>query len=175
MSTATDSAHSPASEPGAGRHGGAAFLLAQLGAHAASRFADRVTEVGLTPPLTGLLAAIARDPGSSQQQLATRLGLLPSRVVSFVDELEERRLVHRERSNTDRRQYALHLTEDGQQMMRRIGGLARAHDHDLCQALDPAEHDQLADLLARIANQQGLTPGVHPGYRQIDQPTQPER
>ena len=175
MSTAADSAHDPAGDPGPRAHGGAAFLLAQLGAYAATRFADRVTEVGLTPPLTGLLAAIARDPGSSQQQLATRLGLLPSRVVSFVDELEERRLLRRERSSTDRRQYALHLTEDGQQRMRQIGKLARAHDHDLCQALNPAEHDQLADLLARIANQQGLTPGVHPGYRQIDQPPQPER
>lgn len=175
MSTAAESTQSPASGPGPGRRGGAAFLLAQLGAHAASRFADRVAEVGLTPPLTGLLAAITRDPGSSQQQLATRLGLLPSRVVSFVDELEERRLVRRQRSSADRRQYALHLTKDGQQMMRRISRLARTHDQDLCQALNPSEHAQLADLLTRIADQQGLTPGVHPGYRQIDRPTQPER
>ena len=170
MSTATDSAHDPVGDPGPRAHGGAAFLLTQLGAHAAARFADRVATLGLTPPLTGLLAAIARDPGSSQQLLATRLGLLPSRVVSFVDELEERRLLRRERSSADRRQYALHLTEDGQQMMRRIGKLARAHDHDLFQALNPAEHDRLVDLLARIADQQELTPGVHPGYRQIGRP-----
>jgi DNA-binding MarR family transcriptional regulator len=168
--TTAGAAASPANDPERHERAGAAFLLAQLGAHAASRFADRVTEVGLTPPLTGVLAAVARDPGSSQQQLATRLGLLPSRVVSFVDELEERRLVRRERSSADRRQYALHLTENGQQMMRRIGGLARSHDHDLCQALEPAERDQLADLLARIAAQQGLAPGVHPGYRRMDQP-----
>ncbi len=168
-------ASSPAGDPATGRPGGAAFLLAQLGAHAASRFAERVAEVRLTPPLTGLLAAIARDPGSSQQQLATRLGLLPSRVVSFVDELADRGLVRRERSSADRRQYALHLTEDGQAMMRRISALARAHDRDLCHALDESEHAQLADLLARIADQQGLTPGVHPGYRQIDRPTRRQR
>lgn len=163
MSAAIDPTDDPGPRPGSG----VGFLLAQLGAHAASRFADRVAEIGLSPPLTGLLAAIARDPGSSQQQLATRLGLLPSRVVSFVDELEGRRLLRRERSSVDRRQYAIYLTEDGQQTMRRIGSLARAHDHDLCRALDQPERDQLADLLARIADQQGLTPGVHPGYRQL--------
>lgn len=169
MSSAPQPTRSPAGEPAPDRvrHGGAAFLLAQLGAHAAARFADRVAETGLTPPLTGLLAGIARDPGSSQQQLATRLGLLPSRVVSFVDDLEERGLLRRERASTDRRQYALHLTEDGQQMMRQLGRLARAHDHDLCQALDETEQAQLADLLARIADQQELIPRVHPGYRHI--------
>jgi DNA-binding MarR family transcriptional regulator len=170
VSTAADPTHALAGAPRPRAHGGAAFLLAQLGAHAASRFCDRVAEIGLTPPLTGLLAAIARDPGSSQQQIATRLQLLPSRVVSFVDELEERRLLRRERSSADRRQYALHLTEDGQQMMGQISRIARAHDRDLCQALNETEHAQLTTLLARIADQQDLTPGVHPGYRQIGAP-----
>jgi DNA-binding MarR family transcriptional regulator len=129
-----------------------------------------VADVGLTPPLVGLLAAIARDPGSSQQQLASRLGLLPSRVVTFVDELEGRGLLRRTRNSVDRRQYALHLTGEGEQVMTTVGRLARAHDRDLCQALDESEHAQLAQLLARIADQQGLTPGVHPGYRQIGPP-----
>jgi len=39
----------------------------------------------------------------------------------------------------------------------------------LCQELDESEHAQLVDLLSRIADQQELTPGVHPGYRQIGQ------
>ncbi len=171
MSTTTDSARSPA---GGTTPGGAAFLLAQLGTHAASRFAERIAEIGLTPPLIGLLAAIARDPGRSQQQLASHLGLLPSRVVSFVDELEDRGLLRRERSSTDRRQYALHLTQDGRAMMRRIGAIARTHDRDICQALDESEHAQLGELLARIADQQRLTPGVHPGYRQMSSPATPE-
>lgn len=168
MSIAEESATGPARKPEPGRGDGVAFLLAQLGSHAAGRFAERVAELGLTPPQTGLLRAIARDPGSSQQQLATRLGLLPSRVVRFVDDLEARGFLHRERSRTDRRQYALQLTEDGRAMMRRIGELARVHERDLCLALNESEHAQLTDLLRRIANQQELTPGVHPGYRQID-------
>jgi DNA-binding MarR family transcriptional regulator len=160
------------SPPGPPRGGGVAFLLAQLGAHATARFAKRVATLDLTPPQAGLLRAIAADPGSSQQQLAGRLGMLPSRVVAFVDELEERGLVRRERSSTDRRQYALQLTDAGKGMLRRIGVLAREHEHDVTQALSAADRGQLADLLRRIADQQELTPGVHTGFRHLGAPPQ---
>lgn len=150
---------------------GAAFLIAQLGAHATGRFAERVGEIGLTPPLVGILRAIAHDPGCSQRQLATRLGMLPSKMVTFVDELESRALVERKRSSADRRQYELRLTTDGKSLMRRIGALARTHDHDLCQALDADEHATLVELLGRITEQQGLTPGVHPGFKTVGEQT----
>ena len=166
----------PGPPPGAAEHPrGVAFLLAQVGAHAANRFAERSAELDLTPPQTGLLRAIAREPGSSQRELGTRLGLFPSRVVTFVDELEHRGLVGRERNRSDRRQYAVHLTDEGRAMMRRIGTLARAHDRDLCESLDETERDQLAVLLGRIAEQQGLAPGVHPGYRRLGSADQPDR
>lgn len=145
--------------------GGVAFSLAQLGAHAAARFAERVAQIGLTPPLVGILRAISHDPGFSQQRLATRLGLLPSKMVALVDTLEAQGLLKRERSTTDRRQYALHLTVTGQATMRQIGRLARDHDRDLCTALDTVERDTLAGLLERVSDQQGLALGVHPGYR----------
>jgi DNA-binding MarR family transcriptional regulator len=160
----------PVGSTGRGRPDGAAFLLAQLGAHAAGRFAERVAEVGLTPPQAGLLRAVARDPGRSQQQLATRLGLLPSRMVAFVDDLEERGRLRRERSRADRRQYALQLTEDGEALMGRLATVARAHDRDLLQSLSGPERELLADLLRRVAVDQGLTAGVHPGYRQLGAP-----
>ena len=43
------------------REPGAAFLLAQLGAHAARRFADRVAELDLTPPQAGCTDSTADD------------------------------------------------------------------------------------------------------------------
>ncbi len=147
--------------------GGAAFLLAQLGTHAAARFAERTAGIGLTPPLAGLLRAIAHDPGCSQQQLATRLGLLPSKMVALLDELESRGLAERERSTADRRQYALRLTGAGHATVRRIAAVARTHERDLCRGLDDAERATLVDLLGRIAKDQGLTPGVHPGFGRL--------
>jgi hypothetical protein len=45
--------------------------------------------------------------------------------------------------------------------------VARAHQDDLCAALSETERTRLRELLEKIASQQELTPGVHPGYRKI--------
>jgi DNA-binding MarR family transcriptional regulator len=146
--------------------GGAAFLLAQLGAHAAAAFAQRVAELDLTPPQAGLLRMLEQVPGRSQQAYAERLGMPPSRFVTLVDTMERRGLVERRRGEPDRRAYALHLTEHGQQTQRRLAAVGKAHEDDVCAALTTAERATLRGVLARMAQQQGLTPGVHPGYRQ---------
>ncbi|MCP3803377.1 MarR family transcriptional regulator [Allokutzneria sp. A3M-2-11 16] len=143
----------------------AAFLLAQLGAHAANRFAERVGELGLTPADVGLLRMIATDPGLSQRALADHLGVVPSRVTALIDQLDRRGLVERRRSAEDRRNYELHLTEEGGRVLARMRPLAAAHEDDLFAALDQEQRSRLAELLRLIADEQGLTAGVHPGYR----------
>jgi len=146
-------------------HLGVAFLLAQLGSHATERFAARMADLDLTPAQVGLLRAIATNPGASQQALGRQLGLQPARMVGHVDELERRGLVERQRNPSDRRLYALRLTAEGGHTMRRIAQLARAHEQEICAGLDDTERDRLRELLVRITDKQGLTPGVHPGYR----------
>lgn len=146
---------------------GVAFLLAQLGHHAASLFAEQMRTVDLTPPHAGILRAIAAEPGRSQQALSAQLGLLPSRVVAYVDELEDRGYVERRRNPDDRRLHALHLTASGTKLMSRIGELARQHERTLTAGLDPRQRDTLRELLSAIADHQELTPHVHPGFRNL--------
>ena len=149
------------------RRDGVAFLLTQLGQHAADLFAERIAAVGLTPPHAGILRAIAASPGRSQQALSSQLGLLPSRVVAYVDDLEDRGYVERRRNAEDRRLHALHLTESGQLLMRRIGEVARQHERNLMAGLTAEQRKTLGGLLATLAQQHQLTPGVHPGYRKL--------
>jgi DNA-binding MarR family transcriptional regulator len=146
---------------------GAAFLLAQLGAHAAQLFAQRIAELDLTPAQAGLLRLLASTPGRSQRELADDLGMPASRFVPFADKLEERGLIERRRNTSDRRLYALHLTDQGLGLLAELRKAGAAHEQEICQALSPDEHHQLIDLLSRIAEQQQLTPGVHPGYRSL--------
>src|ERR1700692_457514 len=87
-----------------------AFLLSQLGHRSASVFTDLIASIDLTPPHGGILRATAADPGRSQQALSGQLGLLPSRVVAYVDELEDRGYVERRRNPPDRRMPRLPLT-----------------------------------------------------------------
>ena len=144
-----------------------AFLLAQLGHHAATLFAEQVAAIELSPPQAGILRAIAAEPGRSQQALSAQLGMLPSRIVVYVDELEERGYVERRRNPNDRRLHALHLTAAGKKLMRKLSELAHQHELRLTAALDPEQYSALRALLSTVAREQGLKPHVHPGYRTL--------
>ncbi len=143
---------------------GAAFLLAQVGAHAAAQFAARLAELNLLPAHAGIFRILSATPAISQQALATALGTVPSRLVALIDDLESRGLVERRPHESDRRSHALHLTEKGTSTLGAIGRIAREHRQNLLAALSDEEQRQLAVLLQRVAEQQGLLKGVHPGY-----------
>ncbi len=155
----------PGSRRGAGAGEQPAFLLSQVGAHASSRFAERLEPMGLKPAHSGILRIVARDDGLSQQALGERLGMFPSRLVGMLDDLEARGLIERRDNPSDRRSYALYLTEAGREALEKIAQIGREHQDILLAALDAGEREQLAGLLARIAAEQGLTPGVHPAFR----------
>jgi DNA-binding MarR family transcriptional regulator len=147
-----------------------AFLLSQVGYHAAARFAERLEPLGLVPPHAGILHIIMHANSLSQAALGKKLGVFPSRLVGLLDDLEKRGLVERRDSPTDRRSHALHLTEAGRDAVKQIGRIGREHQDALCAALDASERAQLKGLLERIAAQQQLTPGVHPGFRRLGDP-----
>jgi DNA-binding MarR family transcriptional regulator len=109
---------------------------------------------------------IAADPGRSQRSLARELGVVGSRVVVLIDLLEGKGLVERRNNPRDRRLHALHLTDQGQHVLDKVRSLRAAHEDDICAALDTTQRAQLNRLLRAIADQQGLSPGVHPGYRE---------
>jgi DNA-binding MarR family transcriptional regulator len=149
------------------RAGGTAFLLAQLGAHAAAAFADRVRPLGLTPPQAGVLRLLAQFPGQSQRELADALGMHAPRLVALIDELEGRGVVARDRDPDDRRNYAISLTDQGRQLFAELGRVAREHELAITSGLDDDERAQLLALLRRVAEEQQLPPGIHPGFRRI--------
>jgi len=76
-------------------------------------------------------------------------------------------VIERRRSETDRRAYGLYLTSAGEHLMKNLGRVARQHDDELLDGLDADQRHHLHQMLATIAERQGLTPGVHPGYRTI--------
>lgn len=149
-------------------HGdGIAFLLTQLGHDSATQFAERMATIDLSPPHAGILRSIAAEPGRSQQALSRQLGVLPSRVVAYVDELEERGYVERRRNPDDRRLHALYLTASGKRLMRKISTLASQHEGNITEGLDDRQRGTLRELLGTLARQRGLTAHVHPGYRTL--------
>src|SRR5580693_5841723 len=127
-----------------------AFLLAQLGAHAGSQFAERLGVLELSPADAGILRLLRGEAGPSQQELATRLRIHPSRLVAILDNLEKRGLVERKAHANDRRLYSIELTASGGEMLEKIGKVAREHQDALLSALGKEERDALGALLLKI-------------------------
>ncbi len=143
---------------------GIAFLLAQLGAHASDRFAERMAALDLTPAHVGVLRVVGQHPGLSQQALSERLGALPSRIVRLVDELEQRGLVERRRSQKDRRNHELYVAASAGERIDAVLAAVGEHDVALTAGLTAAEKRTLVELLGKVAAQQGLSSEAHPSY-----------
>lgn len=143
-----------------------AFLLSQVGIHASRRFAERIAEVDLNPPLFRVLNLIDAAEGRSQQAIGEAIQVPPSRMVALVDELEQRGLVERRPDPADRRVRALYLTRKGRNALTRGREIARAHEDELTRGMSDAERTRLTRLLQKIVDEQTIGRGVHPGLGQ---------
>jgi len=146
---------------------GVAFLLSQVGAHAALGFAEELRVLSLEPHHAGILRILGSNSGITQQQLSGMLGMFPSRLVVLLDDLESRKLIHRRNHPTDRRRHCLYLSKTGRTALQRIGDLTVQLEQHLLAALTERERKKLFDVLTRIVSQQKMTPSVHPAYRQL--------
>lgn len=140
-----------------------AFLLSQLGFVSSKRFFEALAPIGIQPREFLLLRMLSAAEGQSQQALAERLHVPPSRMVALVDGLEERGLLERRPDPGDRRVRALHLTADGKRLLKKAVGVAVKYDSDLCSNLTADENEQLVDLLLKLQAGKVELRGVHPG------------
>lgn len=140
-----------------------AFLLSQVGIYASKRFAERIAAVGLQPPLFRVLNLVDAAEGESQQAIAAGIEIPPSRMVAFVDELEQRGLVERRPDPKDRRVRALFLTAEGRRCLEQGRKIAKQHEEELTRGMKPADRKRLLDLLQKIVDEQAIGRGVHPG------------
>ncbi|HUB98367.1 MAG TPA: MarR family winged helix-turn-helix transcriptional regulator [Solirubrobacterales bacterium] len=140
-----------------------AFLLSQVGIHAARRFSERMEEIDLQPPLFRILNLVDAAEGRSQQAIGEAIEVPPSRMVALVDELEQRGLVERRPDPLDRRVRALYLTPKGRETLTRGRVIAKAHERELTKGMSATDRERLVKLLQEIVDRQTIGPGVHPG------------
>lgn len=141
------------------------LLLSQIGTHAAMSFGSKIKPFGISPPHVGILRWISANAGENQRQLASHLGVLPSRLVVLLDDLGAKGLVTRQRNAQDRRNQQLLLTPKGARLLEKVERIATAHEADLSSGLTESERKTLIELCAKLAAHRGLTPHGHPGYK----------
>ncbi|MFZ2052336.1 MAG: MarR family winged helix-turn-helix transcriptional regulator [Solirubrobacteraceae bacterium] len=140
------------------------FKLSSFGYAVSRRFRETLVPLRLEPREFALLRAVAAQEGRSQQAIGETLQIPASRMVAFVDALEGRQLLERRTNPQDRRARALHLTEQGRELLGRAMTAALAMERELCTDLSAAEREQLLDLLQRVGDQLGLRSAGHAAH-----------
>jgi DNA-binding MarR family transcriptional regulator len=139
------------------------FLLSQLGFVGSRGFSKALEPIGIDPREFLLLRFVAVSEGQSQQALAERLAVPPSRMVALVDHLEETGLIERRPDPEDRRVRGLHLTRKGRGVLDRASKIAIDYETHLCSGINREERELLIDLLQKLQVRQTALRGVHPG------------
>jgi DNA-binding MarR family transcriptional regulator len=147
-----------------------AFMLSTLGHAISRRFIHALQPLELHPREFTVLRAVKANDGQSQQTLAERLHIPPSRMVAIVDELESRGLVERRPDPHDRRVRALYVTELGQALLEEAFDLVVEHERAISDVLTAEERAEFLALLNRIAGRLDLPTDVHSALRDGDAP-----
>jgi DNA-binding MarR family transcriptional regulator len=106
---------------------------------------------GLTPRVYEVLKAVAAAGGLSQIEIMAATGIDRSSVASLVAKLVGMRLVSRRKRASDNRAYAVHITSDGEAVLRRNLTIADRVDADLLSPFSRKERDGLLRLLKTLA------------------------
>lgn len=105
-------------------------------------------ELDMTPAQFSVLKLVAANPGIAQARVAEVLCIERARLVQMLDRLEAPGLLCRNRSATDRRSHALHLTKDGARALGRLQQRIEAHERNVVARIGAKGKSDLLRLLA---------------------------
>lgn len=147
----------PAEESAAETDGGLGSLAEIVGfhirlAHGAvyRHFTETFANLDLTQKQVSVMWLVDEHPGISQIEVGQRLSMDRATTMTIVNRLQEREYLRRERSTSDGRKQALHLTGEGDEALASAKQAVRDHEAWLKRRFTSAETEKLVEMLKRI-------------------------
>lgn len=114
-------------------------------------FIEFFATLKLRPAEFALITVLQHQPGLSQTDAASMLGIKRANFVALLDSLEKRGFAERRTVRGDRRSRALHLTDAGRRLAVQATRIAASYDDMLVSRLGgPQERDRFLDMLDRL-------------------------
>ena len=113
---------------------------------------DALARHDLRLPHFAVLTALSDFGPMAQHELADRLAINRSHLVGYLDQVEQRGLVQRDRDPVDRRRQHVALTAQGRKELRRLHEVALRSQAEFLQVLSESERQTLVTLLRRVLN-----------------------
>ena len=125
-------------------------LIRRMQQVSVSLFLQALHELDITPIQYLALTLVKSYPGIDQVSLSGRMALDTSTVADVAQRLVRKGFLVRTRSETDRRTYALHLTEEGERTVHQAQPLVKRARTELLSPLEPKERSLLIDLMCKV-------------------------
>lgn len=118
-------------------------------------FNRRVRDHGLTQTQWQAIAYLRRWGDINQAALAELMEIQPISLARLVDRLEAAGWVERHPDPSDRRAVRLHLTDKAAPILEEMRAASTAFHDEALAGLNPAEREQVLDLLSRVKGNLG--------------------
>ena len=99
-----------------------------------------------------VLTALVEQPVRTQAALAQVINADKSRIISVLDELQERGLIYRQPDEADRRVHLLSLTPAGDRLRRAVEAGIRRREEQVLAVLPPADREAFLRSLKFLYN-----------------------
>lgn len=126
------------------------FRMRRVQNQLSAGFAAATAHYGIRAGLFSSLALIEANPGISQQELSSTVGLDKSITVQIVDELERRGWARRTRSTVDRRRHSLTIEPDGKKTLDELFAIMVEVEAEVLAQLSPQERPMFDAALDRM-------------------------
>jgi DNA-binding MarR family transcriptional regulator len=133
-------------------HGVVGYQLAQAAIVTSQVFHEAVGSAhGLRPVEYTVLALVDANPGLTARQLARALALTPPNIAAWLERLETRGLVARQRSESDARKQHIHASAGGHRLAAQCTRALLQAEAAALAGLSAAERAMLVELLHKAA------------------------
>lgn len=129
------------------------YVLTRLAALARQECAEQLAAAGLGQHQHAILCCLEEYGPACQKDIAGRLGIDGGDIVAFIDGLQERGLVLRERDQRDRRRQILTITASGKRLLRRVEGMLDKAEPGVLAALSPEQRAAVHQAALRVLAQ----------------------
>ena len=113
-------------------------------------FTETFATLELTQKQVSVLWLVGENPGVAQIELGSRLRMDRATTMTIVNRLQDRAYLRRERSSSDGRKQALHLTEAGESALMMAKECIDQHEQWLKSRFTDEEVEKLVEMLTRI-------------------------
>jgi DNA-binding MarR family transcriptional regulator len=128
----------------------AGYNLRRAAAHQRERFRKAFAPYDIRPVQLTALIVILNNDRLGQSTLGEMLGMKRANVVKLLDELQERGLIRRKQSKTDRRAYDVHLTAKGRRLTHELLDVHERLEAELAESFGLDELRKLVELLRKF-------------------------